>query len=120
MENEILNLYLGMLLDTNLVYAILVTWAITHTAKQTGIIKKCRRRDERILRTRILSIVVGIAAVFLFKRNAADFDVVINLAILVGFTNPFLYKLIMLLVAKFLPGVDAYLSNDKKPGRDAG
>jgi hypothetical protein len=113
MQTEIINTYLALLYDHKLVFALAVTWAITHILKQFAFIKKMRRRDERILRTRLVAIPVGILAVMFFKRADADMDTVFNFAILIGFTSTFLYKATMVIVAKIFPGVDAYLSNDK-------
>jgi len=112
LSDQILAQYGALLLDMNLAYALACTWALVHMIKQSPWIKSARRRQDQVWRTRVVGVIAGFVLVMFFKRGD-DIAMTANLAVLVAIANPFIYKLLMFVVGRLFPQVDALLTNDK-------
>lgn len=105
LDTQLIDLYGQLLLDKNLVFAIILAWAITHFIKQSPWIKTIKPVARRDFYIRFVAIIVGFCTVLFFKRSmlATEPDHVVNFGIMVAFTHPFLYKLMTLVLEKFMP-----------------
>jgi len=105
--NQLVDIYGQLLLDTNLVFAIILAWVVTHLIKQSYYIKKITPKTKRKTAIRGISVIVGIMSVVFMKRHLIDtnIDHVITFSIIVGFVHPVLYKIITAILTKFLPGI---------------
>lgn len=105
LEIQLIDLYGQLLLDSNLIFAIILAWAATHIIKNSPWVRNVKPKAQRDWTIRLVSIATGIAAVVFMKRHLIDthLDHVITFAVMVGFTHPFLYKLMTLILGKVAP-----------------
>lgn len=107
LNNQIIDLYGQLLLDSNLIFAIILAWAVTHFIKQAPFIKRIKPVSSRKYTIRVISVVVGFASVLFFKRHMIEnnLDHVINFALIVAFTHPVIYKGMTAVLSKFAPTI---------------
>jgi len=113
---QVWELYGQLLLDKNLIFAIILAWAVTHFFKQSPMIRSIKPLQRRAFVIRVLTIVVGFWSVIFFKRGMipTNPDQVINFAVMVAFIHPFLYKAVTSLLDRFMPEVSASLKTKRK------
>lgn len=107
LEIQIIDLYGQLLLDINLIFAIILAWAVTHFIKQSPWIRGIHPISQRKFTIRLVSVMIGFGSVVFFKRHMIDahLDHIINFGIIVAFTHPFIYKFITALLSKFAPSI---------------
>lgn len=108
---QIIDLYGQLLLDKNLIFAIILAWAVTHFMKQSPMIRMIKPIEKRRFVIRVMTVVVGFWAVIFFKRNQipANPDQVINFAVMVAFIHPVLYKVMTAVLDRVAPEISANL-----------
>ena len=111
LEIQIIDLYGQLLLDKNLIFAIILAWAVTHFIKQSPWIRGIKPIAKRKYTIRVLTVIIGFGAVLFFKRGMWDshMDHVINFGVMVAFTHPVLYKIMTSVLDKFAPAVSENL-----------
>jgi len=68
LETQLIDLYGQLLLDSNLVFAILLAWAVTHFIKQSPWIKGKRAANRRWT-IRVISALLCFGAVVFFQLH---------------------------------------------------
>lgn len=110
-ETKLIEAYLPYLLDTNLMFAILTTWAIVHFAKKSPWITNDRRQASRDWKTIMLSAVCGFAVTYWLKVNDPH---VLQYAVIIAFVNSYLYKGVVLVLAQVAPQLTNRLKTKPK------
>jgi len=113
LQSELINVYGQLLLDVNLVFAVVLAWALTHFIKQYPGIKAIKPLSKKKWIIRVISACVGFLAVMFLKRDLIGLqtDEVFNIAVVVAFVHPVLYKVFTGVLDKFAPSISQHLKS---------
>jgi len=114
--DQLIATYGPLLLDTNLIFAIVLAWAITAFAKQSPMITETTPVEARRFKTRAISAVIGFFCVVFMKWDSLDANLeeVIQLGILVAFTHGFIYTALFAVIYKVSPATAELLKGKSK------
>lgn len=103
--DKLIESYSPLLFDANLVFAILLAWALTGFIKQAPFILSTKPAANRRWRVRLISAIIGFLCVVFMKREMiySNPDHVITFGILVAFTHGFIYNLVYAAVNRISP-----------------